>query len=461
MSQVETFNPSRLTLARKRRGLTRVALAEMIEVDPRSVSAYENGEFSPDTEKLQQLAKVLKFPAAYFSGPDIEELSPDSASFRALSRRTAGQRDSALGAGAFALLLNKWIEERFRLPAANIPDLGRETSPEAAAMALRRYWDLGELPIKNMIHLLESHGVRVFSLAIDAAEVDAFSMWRDNTPFVFLNTRKSTEHSRFDAAHELAHLVLHRHGAPQGQQAEREANAFASAFLMPRGSVLANARRLPSVEDLIKLKKYWTVSVAALAYRFRTLKILTTWHYPHHAVDRDARGELVGGLVGAQRLADVGAFIELVRVQARDLLDAGSTQLLQQRFGELLVGLGDDLAGVGVDDVARQHAGKQEVFRHADELRLGLLEGAHVAGRDALVLLDDDVAVLVGDVEARDFAADAVGDELHLRARVHQAEVVVHEEGGEDLLGIQADGLEQDRHRHLAAPAPRSGLRCG
>lgn len=290
MSQVETFNPSRLTLARKRRGLTRVALAGLIDVDPRSVSAYENGEFSPDTEKLQQLAKVLKFPVTYFSGSDIEELSPDSASFRALSRRTAGQRDSALGAGAFALLLNKWIEERFRLPAANIPDLGRETSPEAAAMALRRYWELGELPIKNMIHLLESHGVRVFSLAIDAAEVDAFSMWRDNTPFVFLNTRKSTEHSRFDAAHELAHLVLHRHGAPQGQQAEREANAFASAFLMPRGSVLANARRLPNVEDLIKLKKYWTVSVAALAYRFRTLEILTAWHYRTLAIEISARG---------------------------------------------------------------------------------------------------------------------------------------------------------------------------
>jgi hypothetical protein len=57
-----------------------------------------------------------------------------------------------------------------------------------------------------------------------------------------------------------------------------------------------------------------------------------------------------------QRLADVGALVQLVGEDALDLLDAGAAQLLQQRFGELVVGLGDDLAGVGVDHVAGQHA---------------------------------------------------------------------------------------------------------
>ena len=84
---------------------------------------------------------------------------------------------------------------------------------------------------------------------------------------------------------------------------------------------------------------------------------------PHHAVDGDARGELVGGLVGRERLRDVGAFVELVGVERGDFLDAGHAQLLQQRFGQLVVGLGEDLAGLGVDDVSRQHA--------ADEVVLG------------------------------------------------------------------------------------------
>lgn len=290
MSIGPAFNPSRLKLARKRRGLTMTRLADLISVEPRSISAYESGEFTPDTVKRQQLAKALRFPVSFFSGDDLEQLSPDIASFRALSKMTAAKRDMALGAGTIALLFHEWIEERFQLPIADLPDLSREEGPEAAAASIRQIWGLGELPVKNMVHLLESKGVRMLSLAIDAVEVDAFSMWHDNTPFVFLNTRKSAEHSRFDAAHELGHLVLHRHGEPQGQEVEREAHVFASAFLMPRGSVLANAPRFAAVDHLVKLKKYWTVSVAALAYRLHAVGALSEWHYRQLCIDISKRG---------------------------------------------------------------------------------------------------------------------------------------------------------------------------
>ncbi len=290
MSIGPRFNPSRLTLARKRRGLTMTRLADLVGVEPRSISAYENGEFSPDTDKREQLAKALRFPVSFFAGDDLEELSPDIASFRAMSKMTAAKRDMALGAGTIALHLNYWIEERFQLPTADLPDLSREGGPEAAAGSIRQLWGLGELPIKNMVHLLESRGVRVFSLAIDAAEVDAFSMWLDSKPFIFLNTLKSAEHSRFDAAHELGHLVLHRHGEPQGQEVEREAHAFASAFLMPRGSVLAHAPKFATVDYLVKLKHYWTVSVAALAYRLHAVGVLSEWHYRQLYIDISKRG---------------------------------------------------------------------------------------------------------------------------------------------------------------------------
>jgi Zn-dependent peptidase ImmA (M78 family)/DNA-binding XRE family transcriptional regulator len=289
MSPAE-FNPSRLTLARKRRGMTMTKLASKIGVELRSISGYEKGEFGPENDNLERLARTLAFPREFFFGPDLDEPTPDVASFRALKRMTAAQRDTALGSGALALMLNAWVEQRFNLPLALLPDLSRERDPEAAAEQLRRAWGLGELPVKNVVHLLESKGVRVFSLAIDAAEVDAFSMWRQDTPFVFLNTAKSAEHSRFDGGHELGHLVLHRHGAPQGQDAEREANAFASAFLMPRSTVLSVAPRFVTVDRLIELKKYWNVSVAALAYRMHTLGIMSDWQYRTVAIELSQRG---------------------------------------------------------------------------------------------------------------------------------------------------------------------------
>lgn len=274
-----SFNRARLTLARKRRGLTKRQLSELVEVDVRSVTAYEMGEYPPGIDTLNRLADVLKFPVKFFYGANLEEIMVDSASFRAMSKMTASQRDMAISQGKIALHFNKWIESRFELPSSDVPDLSQERSPEAAADSLRRYWDIGELSIRNMIHLLEAKGVRIFSLSIDSKEVDAFSTWKDTTPLVFLNCMKSTERSRFDAAHELGHLVMHRHATPHGREAEREADLFASAFLMPRASILAIARRFPSLSDLIQLKKNWIVSVAALTRRLYAVGMLSDWEY--------------------------------------------------------------------------------------------------------------------------------------------------------------------------------------
>lgn len=290
MTTLSEFNPSRLTLARKRRGMTMTRLAAQIGVELRSVSGYENGEFRPEDQNVDKLARELDFPRAFFFGSDLDEPSPDIASFRALKRMTAAQRDTALGSGALALLFNSWLEQRFKLPLPALPDVSREGSPEAAAEQLRRQWGLGELPVKNVVHLLESKGVRVFSLSIDAVEVDAFSMWREDTPFVFLNTHKSAEHGRFDGGHELGHLVMHRHGEPQGQDAEREANAFASAFLMPRATVLAVAPKFTTVDRLIELKRLWNVSVAALAYRMHAVGAMSDWQYRNVAIELSQRG---------------------------------------------------------------------------------------------------------------------------------------------------------------------------
>jgi Zn-dependent peptidase ImmA (M78 family)/DNA-binding XRE family transcriptional regulator len=272
------FNPSRLTFARNRRGYKKADLAKKIGVTPRSITGYESGEFPPELERLEQIAGALKFPREFFLEEEpIEQIESDAVSFRAMSKMSSTMRNMALGAGAVAVQLNSWIENKFQLPAQDLPELGRNIDPEAESEALRKCWGLGEQTISNMVHLLEAKGVRVFSLAIEAKEVDAFSMWWDGTPYVFLNTQKSAEHSRFDAAHELGHLVMHRHGQPHGQEAEKEANSFASAFLMPAKSVKSKQLCFPSLDGLIKAKRNWLVSVAALNYRLHTLGMTTEW----------------------------------------------------------------------------------------------------------------------------------------------------------------------------------------
>ncbi len=287
---MSTFNPSRLRVARKRRLLNKTNFAAAIGVDIRTVTGYERGEYEPATGTLALIAETLQFPVGFFAGGDLHEPSAVTASFRSLARMSAANREAALASGALAFLLNDWIEQRFTLPECAVPEL-REEDPEAAAMALRQQWGLGERPVRNMVHLLEAKGIRVFSMFEDTTEVDAFSLWRTTTPFIFLNTVKSAERSRFDAAHELGHLVLHRHaGAPQGREAEHEANRFASAFLMPRGSVFAVAPVFPSLNALIDLKRQWIVSVAAITYRLHALGLLTDWHYSRLCIEIAERG---------------------------------------------------------------------------------------------------------------------------------------------------------------------------
>ncbi len=155
----------------------------------------------------------------------------------------------------------------------------REPSDENYRIISNGPRPLGEKPISNVVHLLESKGIRVLSLAENSKKVNAFSVWRNDKAYVFLNTMKSAENSRFDAAHELGHLVLHQDGKTTGRNAEDQANRFASAFLMPHADVLAVLPRLNYLEQIVQAKKRWRVSVAALNYRLHKLGITSDWKY--------------------------------------------------------------------------------------------------------------------------------------------------------------------------------------
>ena len=280
------INPKQIAFARVRRRLTKAQLAKELGVTSRSLQNYETGASSPDLELLARIAKLLKFPQQFFFiDEDMPEIKEHAVSFRKLSKMTDAMKGCAFAAGAIAFKVNQWVEERFTLPQADLPDLS-DLGPEEAAATLRRAWGLGNAPIPNMVHLLESKGIRVFSLAEETREVDAFCTWHEGKPFVFLNTVKSAERSRFDAAHELGHLVRDvytmRHGQAQGREMpeiERQADAFASAFLMPKESVEANQPPAYTIQYLMKLKHYWGVSLAALAYRFNSLELVSEWNY--------------------------------------------------------------------------------------------------------------------------------------------------------------------------------------
>ena len=274
------FNPRRLTIARKRRRLTERALARKAGLVPDTISRLEKGVRLPDEQTVAKLANALDFPVGFFGQDEPEEVGASDASFRSFSKMSVRDRDAALTASALGLELSDWIEQRFPLPPPDLLDLGHATDPDVAASSLRQYWALEERPIGNLLSLLETKGVRVFSLSENTASVNSFSFWRDNKPFIFLNNFETAERRRYQLAHELGHFMLHRHADPKGiRSAERDANRFASAFLMPERDIRAVFHRSVTVNSIIKEKVRWGVSAITLANRLNDLGLLSTWQY--------------------------------------------------------------------------------------------------------------------------------------------------------------------------------------
>lgn len=282
------FNPNRLSIARKRRLLNKKGFADLVGITPHTAVRCEAGAYPPPDETVERFAIALNFPKLFFYGSDLELPDSELVSFRSQKAMTAAVRDAALAAGAIGFLISDWTENLFDLAPMHVPDLG-EFEPDIAAMTLRQFWGLGHEPISNMIHLLESKGVRVFALAENSKTVNAFSLWRKETPFVFLNTMKTSESSRFDAAHELAHLVLHQDGKVTGRQAEDQANIFASEFLMPSTDMRSHRRNYYSIDQMIQLKKRWKVSLSALNYKLHKLGFISDWTYRDHCIQIMAR----------------------------------------------------------------------------------------------------------------------------------------------------------------------------
>ena len=166
---------SRISLARRRRAMSNKGLADSIGVTPNTILRYEAGEIEPSDDSLEKIASCLKFPKSFFEGQEFDEPRRDNASFRGMASKSARIMDAALASGAIAFMLDDWIAKSYTRPEPDVRDL-QHVDPRTAAMLLRQHWRLGDKPIANMVHLLELKGIRVFSLAENTKEVDAFSL---------------------------------------------------------------------------------------------------------------------------------------------------------------------------------------------------------------------------------------------------------------------------------------------
>lgn len=286
---VPGFQPDRLVEARAARGLTQVALGDLSGRRSSNISRWEAGEQLPEADALEAVAKALNLPVSFFLSPSADHgLAPMFARSMAATTKAVRARVSARLRWAQGVSLA--LQETLELPVVNVPTIGvrdyreiRDEDIERIALECRSVWGLGLGPIADVLLVLENAGVVVVQEQIDNANMDGLSNWSsaDRRPYVFLATDKQTcARSRMDAAHELGHLVLHGalterslYDAAAFKEIERQAFAFAGAFLLPAESFTAEVWS-PSLTAFASLKARWKVSVGAMIMRCASLGII-------------------------------------------------------------------------------------------------------------------------------------------------------------------------------------------
>src|SRR5690606_8467641 len=119
----------------------------------------------------------------------------------------------------------------------------------------------------------------------------------------------------------------------------------------------------------------------------------------------------------------------------------------------LAVALLQQLAGFGIDDILGQHPAVEVLRRHFQVVDAIDLQLADMARGDTAALFDDNLATLALDVEAGDFAPQPLGLQEHgVGAFALLLEYRDFEKGAENLLGVVAQGPQQNGGGQLSAP---------
>lgn len=352
------FDGTRLTVARRLRRKTKATLAREIGVTPTAIAQFEKNISNPTQSVLAQLCLQLGLPREFFgAGRPLTLLPASGAHFRSLRSTSSTAREQALAYGELCLELVDLIGAYVDLPPVSLPDLdlsedlSDETITEAARLT-REAWGIEAGPIPSVVQTLEAHGVIALRLPrhTDAA-VDAFSTYSGERPLVFLSPAKDDKaRSRFDAAHELGHLIIHPDNEPGSKIVENQAHRFAAEFLLPEDEIADDLPRRIDWPTFHALKRHWGVSLRALVYRAHTLgrlseasyrranQQLASWGLPEPGPLGPAESPQVLGM--ARRVIteagyDFDSIVAAGRIApevSEAVMDAGSTERPTLRF---------------------------------------------------------------------------------------------------------------------------------
>lgn len=196
-------------------------------------------------------------------------------------------RAAALEYAYVGVRLSKHLSKHARFPQPQPLDVADiALDPSHAAELLRAEWGLSDRPVHSMMRLLETVGVRVFSLGQGQAEVSTFSFMWEGVPYVFLQTGWDAVAQRFSLASELGHLALHATDTEPVGTLRRieEAKDFGRAFLMPPCALYAHESVWTS-RDVISASSRYKAPMGELLHHLHALGVISNHQKTEVAAD--------------------------------------------------------------------------------------------------------------------------------------------------------------------------------
>ena len=284
---------NQLRVARKSLGLTLQDVSNEIGLSVSTASDMERGKRQVTSIELSKLSKLYGRPLDFFLRNQA------NSSFSMLLRgvdETSISKESII---KFQSLCSNYRLLKNLMNSPDVPsppDYSRQNpsliNAEEIAEAERSSLGLNGQPIKDISDLLESkRGVMIFHLPENPNRFfGAFAS--DNTcgACFLINSNSPFRRRVFTIAHEYAHCIAHKDklahidyqpAFENRNQNERFADAFAAAFLMPRGTVLEICNQLQSSKQnimpmiIVQLAIYFGVSFEAAGWRLVALRKLS------------------------------------------------------------------------------------------------------------------------------------------------------------------------------------------
>lgn len=286
------FNGESLREVIVARGFTSAFVADSLNVSRQSMSNYITGRNSPNPDLVDRICRFLNIPESFLlkesTHDKTEQKSPRF--YRSFSAATKNSREMAEIKLEWLIELINFLEIFIELPTVKFPKFDTPSDPtrisnefiEAVAIRVRQFWGLGTGPISNFVWLLENNGAVVVRRQLHAKTLDAFSCWQGGRPYIILGMDKNCAvRSRFDAAHELGHLILHNNlpeicvrSSKYFKMGEEQANRFAGAILFPQEAFFKEIKR-PNLEIFRLSKRRWMVSIAMMIKRAEHLEYIS------------------------------------------------------------------------------------------------------------------------------------------------------------------------------------------